>query len=113
MTASFAGAVQNRASRFGALARATNRFVLPALLAPRSAPLGGRSPLILVLVFSDLRIDPRVRREARALAAAGFNVKILYPDAMSTPSDPVSFDFGPGIEFRSLPASAASYIGRY
>jgi starch synthase len=95
-------------------ARNTKTFLLPALRAPRAvSPASASSPQILVLVFSDLRIDPRVRREARALADAGFRVKILYPDAMSTPASPVTLDFGPGVEFRPLPVSAMSYIVRY
>jgi starch synthase len=87
---------------------------LPALRAPRVVqPASSSSPQILMLVFSDLRIDPRVLREARALADAGFRVKILYPDAMSTPTNRVVLDFGSGVEFRPLPVSAAAYISRF
>ncbi|MGO4573056.1 glycosyltransferase family 4 protein [Microvirga sp. 2TAF3] len=87
-------------------------FVVPALRAPRRvAPARDAAPLILMIVFSDLRVDPRVMREAQALAHAGFRIKIIYPDAMSTPQTPAVLDYGPGVEFRPLPPSAMSYLG--
>jgi starch synthase len=93
--------------------RKTKALLLPALRAPGVARRASRSSQILMLVFSDLRIDPRVLRGARALADAGFKVKILYPDAMSTPMSPVKLDFGPGVEFRPLPISTMAYITQY
>lgn len=65
---------------------------------------------IVMLVVSALRIDPRVEREARALAAAGWHIRIVAPD-ISSPllaTDPI--DWGPGISFRLLPFDAAQYI---
>ena len=75
---------KNSGRRLGSLsrgvARNTKKFILPALRAPRVVrPASSSSPQILMLVFSDLRIDPRVLREARALADAGFRVRFSTP----------------------------------
>src|SRR5207344_168545 len=35
---------------------------------------------IVMLVVSDLRIDPRVEREARALVSAGYRVTVICPE---------------------------------
>src|SRR5260370_15651423 len=43
------------------------------------------SPQIVMLVWAHLPTDPRVEREAKALAAAGFRVKIVCP-AWSPPT---------------------------
>src|SRR5207249_4078959 len=56
-------------------------------------------PLIVMLVCSNLPVDPRVEREARALVARGFRVKILCPQW--TPITPPP-DWGAGIEVRVL-----------
>ena len=101
-------------STSGKVARTMRNFILPALRAPRVVrPTSDSAPQILMIVYSDLRIDPRVRREARALADAGFRVRIVYPDAMSLGGEKVRLDFGPGVEFRPLPITAASYIVRF
>ena len=56
-----------------------------------------------MLVVSALRIDPRVERAARALAARGWRVRIVAPDI----SDPLfserSDRLGPKIPFHLLP----------
>ncbi|NIX76822.1 glycosyltransferase [Microvirga terricola] len=105
-------ALASNLKRLSRTADTIKEFVVPALRAPRSvAPADDAAPLILMIVFSDLRVDPRVMREARVLANAGFRVKIVYPDAMSTPEAPVVLDYGPGVEFRPLPPSAMSYLG--
>jgi glycosyltransferase involved in cell wall biosynthesis/SAM-dependent methyltransferase len=65
---------------------------------------------IVMLAVSELRIDPRVERGARALAAAGWQVRIVAPD-LSRPSFAAEpFDWGPGISFHLLPSEAAGYV---
>ena len=67
---------------------------------------------IVMLAVSELRIDPRIEREARALAAAGWQVRVIAPD-LSRPSFAAEpFDWGPGISFHLLPAEAAGYVMR-
>jgi glycosyltransferase involved in cell wall biosynthesis len=65
--------------------------------------------LIVMLVISDLRIDPRVEREARTLAAAGWRVLVLYPDIFTQDDAPAQFDWGNGVFFERLPLQAAEY----
>jgi glycosyltransferase involved in cell wall biosynthesis len=63
-----------------------------------------------MLTLSDARTDPRVEREARALAGAGFRVRIIYPDAYSPRFDDAPIDWGPGIAFRPAPAGAGAFV---
>lgn len=72
------------------------------------ARAGGRE--VVMLVVSDLRIDPRVEREARALAAAGYAVTILCPDLGQGELAGYGLDWGPGIRFDILPWTAASFV---
>ncbi len=67
---------------------------------------------IVMLVISEGHHDPRVERGARALAAAGFEVHIVYPDYSGCVPGVPPMDWGPGITFRSLPATAGAYILR-
>jgi len=67
-----------------------------------SAPIGPRR--IVMLVNTDLRTDPRVQREAKALANQGFQVTILCPRWSRHPED-CTLNWGPNIEFRLLPPS--------
>ena len=87
-------------------------FVL-GLLPPRrpvAAP-GKREGLeIVMLVISEVFRDPRVEREARALAAAGFRVKLLYPDYFSAHHKVGALDWGPNVSFRPLPHYMSAYI---
>ena len=65
---------------------------------------------VVMLVVSDLRIDPRVHRSAHALASAGYRVTVICPD-ISSPSlreQPLIWDSG--IEFNILDSQAATYI---
>ena len=65
---------------------------------------------IVMLAMSPLRFDPRVERGARALAGAGWHVRIVAPD-ISTPSlaaEPLSW--GPGISFHLLPLAVSQYV---
>src|SRR5437868_6115236 len=58
-------------------------------------PLEGIRPLIVMLAKAHLPVDPRIEREAKALAGAGFRVKIICPRWW--PPAPVP-DWGPGVE---------------
>ena len=68
---------------------------------------------IVMLVVSDLRIDPRVEREARALAAAGFSITVLCPDISRPPLREVPIDWGSSIAFHLLSWEAASFIHHF
>lgn len=72
-------------------------------------PAGRR---VLMLVVSDLRIDPRVEREARALAGAGYQVTVLAPDLMPPDAASPAVDWGAGVEIRLAEAAAAIFIGK-
>jgi glycosyltransferase involved in cell wall biosynthesis len=65
--------------------------------------------LIVMLVISDLRIDPRVEREARTLAAAGWRVLVLYPDIFTQGDTPAQLDWGNRVFFERLPLQTAEY----
>ncbi|MGH9908679.1 MAG: glycosyltransferase, partial [Pyrinomonadaceae bacterium] len=65
---------------------------------------------VVMLVISDARVDPRVERGARALAEAGFKVKVLYPDASPPRFAEKPIDWGPRISFRPLPARVAYFV---
>lgn len=62
--------------------------------------------LVVMLVISNLTIDPRVEREARTLAANGFRVKVICPQ-WDPPAPPP--DWGPRIAFEILSRRAGYY----
>ena len=64
---------------------------------------------VLMLVVSDLRIDPRVEREARALAEAGYQISVLCPDPTQGGVLPV-IDWGPNVQIEFIHWSAASFL---
>jgi glycosyltransferase involved in cell wall biosynthesis len=110
-----------RASRLWPVARAAYAFVQTLKSVPRSvtywrALRGVRhdrrpdSDEVVMLVVSDIRSDPRVEREARALAAAGFRVKVIWPDSHQPRHADAPIDWGPGISFRPAPAGAGRYV---
>lgn len=91
-------------------------LALVYVFSPRPSKIGGSQtkPLeIVMLVVSELRIDPRVQREAQALACAGYHVKIIVPDNSKPRLADVPLDWGTGIEIIPLPGEAASYIMTY
>jgi glycosyltransferase involved in cell wall biosynthesis len=63
-------------------------------------------PLVVMLVCTNLPVDPRVEREARALAGHGFRVRVICPQW--SPVTPLP-DWGPGVTFRILPRHAHRY----
>jgi glycosyltransferase involved in cell wall biosynthesis len=67
---------------------------------------------VVMLVVSDLRIDPRVEREARILAGAGYTVRVLCPDPTQGKVPGLKLDWGPGVEIEFLHWTAASFMTR-
>jgi glycosyltransferase involved in cell wall biosynthesis len=63
-----------------------------------------------MLVVSDLRIDPRVEREARALAAGGYRVTVICPDPTYGQVKNLAIDWGAGITVRFIAGPASDYI---
>lgn len=82
---------------------------------PRSSNIlpGGGEGLVVMLVISELWIDPRVRRAATALVAGGYQVRIVYPDFFSELRKLGPLDWGPGIEFRPLPGDYAWFANGF
>lgn len=77
---------------------------------PKVRPGRTRSKRVVMFAVSQLRIDPRVEREARALVEAGFEVVVVGPD-LSEPSNADSpIDWGPRISFDLLPSMAVGFI---
>jgi starch synthase len=72
-----------------------------------------RGRQVVMLVVSDLRIDPRVEREARALAGADYQVQILCPEPFEGGADQVKLDWGPNVKIGFLHCSAASFMNGY
>jgi len=68
---------------------------------------------VVMLVVSALRIDPRVEREARVLAANGYRVTVICPDISSPPLHEQPIDWGANVEFDILGWRAASFINQY
>lgn len=71
-----------------------------------------RGRTVVMLVVSDLRIDPRVEREARALSSAGYHVHIICPAVPDADHTQVKLDWGPNVTMVYLHWSAASFMDR-
>lgn len=68
---------------------------------------------VVMLAVADMRIDPRVEREARALAAADYEVVVIWTDPLSAVEPLPPVDWGLGVSFRSLPESAGTFSRQY
>jgi alpha-maltose-1-phosphate synthase len=80
-------------------------------LLPRDPTHVDRSrKLVVMMVISSLRIDPRVERAARSAASAGYEVVVICPDISSPPLAEAPLDWGPGIRFDILSWEAASCV---
>jgi glycosyltransferase involved in cell wall biosynthesis len=66
---------------------------------------------VVMLVVSNLHVDPRVRQEAQALAHAGFPVVIIWPELDAMRGQPINW--GPGITFEPVPPSAGRFAERF
>lgn len=86
----------------------------PAIRPPAAALNPDCDPWhVVMLVVSALRIDPRVEREARALAANGYRVTVICPDISSPPLLELPIEWGANVEFDILGWQAASFINQY
>lgn len=65
--------------------------------------------LIVMLVVSFLRADPRVEREAKALAENGYRVVVICPDLGIPSVRDEPMDWGENIEFDILATEATNY----
>jgi len=64
---------------------------------------------VVMLVLSDLRIDPRVEREARALAGAGYRITVICPEPFQGASTTLAIDWGPDVEIKLIDIRAAGF----
>jgi len=67
---------------------------------------------VVMLVVSDLRIDPRVERESRALAAAGYDVTVICPEPYEGGMQSLKLDWGPHVEIKLVRWTAASFVNK-
>lgn len=54
---------------------------------------------VVMLVVSDIRVDPRVQKAAKVAAEAGFKVTVVTPRSVWSNVAPESIDWGPGVSF--------------
>lgn len=65
---------------------------------------------IVMLVVSDLRVDPRVEREARALAAGGYFVTVICPEPSDGAGATYNLDWGPGVRIKYVHWSGSTFM---
>ncbi|PAY04472.1 hypothetical protein CK489_35155 [Bradyrhizobium sp. UFLA03-84] len=65
---------------------------------------------VVMLVVSDLRVDPRVEREARALGAAGYDVTVICPEPTKGAGATFNLDWGPRVHIRHADWTAATFM---
>lgn len=66
--------------------------------------------IVVMLVVADMRFDPRVEREARALAASGFRVHVIWTDPQFNKAGPqAGIEWGENVSFEALPLSAGRF----
>lgn len=74
-------------------------------------PIGRK---IVMLAVANMRVDPRVEREARALAAAGHEVVVIWPDMQAAfAAPPTDIDWGPNVTFEVLPPRSGAFVFRF
>ncbi|MBY0421247.1 MAG: glycosyltransferase, partial [Parvularculaceae bacterium] len=69
-----------------------------------------KSKRVVMFATSQFRIDPRVEREARALAARGFEVVVVGPDVSEPPLAKSPIDWGRGVSFHLLGRDVAHFM---
>ena len=67
---------------------------------------------IVMLVVADLRVDPRVEREARALACARYNVTVICPEPYRGAGKSFNIDWGPGVSIKHVHFTASRFVAR-
>lgn len=82
--------------------------------ANRGIGLAAPGHTVVMLVVADMRSDPRVEREARALAAAGQEIVVIWTDPLLARTGvPTPVDWGQGISFQSLPEQAGEFSQQF
>lgn len=78
----------------------------------RARPIGARATgrSVVMLVVSDLRVDPRVEREARALAAAGYIVTVICPELFEGAGAEHNINWGPGVSIKYTAPSGSNFM---
>jgi glycosyltransferase involved in cell wall biosynthesis len=66
--------------------------------------------LIVMVVVSTLRADPRVERAAKTAVKRGYRVVVICPDISAPTHAEEPIDWGPGIEFDLTPFDTASFV---
>jgi glycosyltransferase involved in cell wall biosynthesis len=89
-------------------------YFLVAWLHPGNRGIGAEAhgSTIVMLSVSDMRIDPRIEREARALAHAGFEVVVIWP-SVSRSDGESGIDWGSGIAFKRISYDAGEFARRF
>lgn len=64
---------------------------------------------VVMLVLSDLRIDPRVEREARALSSVGYRITVICPEPFKGAAAALAIDWGSGVEIKLIEIRAAGF----
>jgi starch synthase len=85
-------------------------------ISPANRGIGADAPgrAVVMLVVADMRFDPRVEREARALAGDGWQVKVIWTDPLiAVTGKPTPIDWGQGIDFHSLPERAGDFSRQF
>jgi len=68
---------------------------------------------VVMLAISNLRIDPRIEREARALAERGYEVIVVAPDISNPPLTGNTLpDWGDNVTFHVLPPNDCNFMPR-
>jgi glycosyltransferase involved in cell wall biosynthesis len=67
---------------------------------------------IVMLVVSDLRVDPRVEREARVLASAGYMVTVICPELSEGAGVTYNIDWGQGVLINYIPPTGSAFMSR-
>lgn len=94
---------------------AASRFVI-AWYGPGRSGVGEQASgrTIVMVVVADMRVDPRVQREARALAAGGFQVHVIWTDPQLGPGGrQPEIDWGENITFEALPRDAGRFSSQF
>lgn len=85
-------------------------------MSPANRGIGADAPgrAVVMLVVADMRFDPRVEREARALAGDGWQVTVIWTDPLlAVTGRPTPIDWGQSIDFHSLPERAGDFSQQF
>lgn len=74
---------------------------------PYTGPLQAH---VVMLVISDIRIDPRVQKAAKVAVQAGFRVTVVSPHYPWMLENWTPIDWGPGIEFQFPDTASQAYV---